>query len=101
MTNLGKLESSESTYEGQMLKHLRHGYGIMKYYNDSQEETKVYEGSWKYGKRHGIGKEVTVEKEGISKEFVGVFVNGFPNGKGFYKWSNGYTYKGEFVKGRK
>jgi len=48
-TGKGKmLYENNSSYKGQWLNHKRHGHGTM--------ITKgfIYEGSWRYGKKHGI-----------------------------------------------
>jgi hypothetical protein len=53
-----------------------------------------YEGPCKKGKAEGEGKA-----EGADN-YVGLFKDGYPNGKGIYQWKNGDTYDGNWIKGK-
>ena len=71
-------------------------------YVDAQETCKVmlssisakYEGPCKKGKAEGEGKA-----EGADN-YVGLFKDGYPNGKGIYQWKNGDSYNGNWIKGK-
>ncbi|KAM8927650.1 MORN repeat-containing protein 1 [Pelodytes ibericus] len=79
-------------YVGDVKKQLRHGYGIYVYPNSYFR----YEGEWKAGKKHGLGKLLL--KDGSYYE--GEFVDGEITGNGSQYWaSSGNKYSGEFQNG--
>ena len=66
--------ASLSTYEGEWLAGLKHGYGVQEYGTFSKWAGEKYEGYWKDDKRHGQGK---------------------------YTWTDGGIYEGLYEKGEK
>ncbi|XP_067873266.1 MORN repeat-containing protein 1-like isoform X2 [Heterodontus francisci] len=79
-------------YVGEMKQQLRDGFGLYVYPNSFFQ----YEGEWKNGKKHGIGKFLM--KDGSYYE--GEFVNGEMEGNGFRYWaSSGNEYSGQFTQG--
>lgn len=60
---------TEEEYDGEWIGDLRHGYGIMKYFDENQEICEAYEGDFFEGEIHG---------------------------KGVYVYDNGDKYEGEF-----
>jgi hypothetical protein len=59
--------------------------------------TERYEGLWRLGKRHGIGKEFF--KDG-KKKYEGSFANGVYNGQGTLYFLSGEKYEGNFFNGK-
>ena len=55
----------------------------------------TYEGECKKNKADGKGTAVGEDS------YTGGFKNGYPDGKGNYKWKNGDTYEGEWKKGQR
>ena len=55
----------------------------------------TYKGKCKKGLAHGKG-----EAQGVD-HYIGRFIQGWPEGKGTYTWTNGDQYVGEFVKGKR
>lgn len=53
-----------------------------------------YEGPCKKGKADGEGKA-----EG-EDHYIGLFKDGFPNGKGIYRWKNGDFFEGNWFRGK-
>lgn len=103
----------EYTYEGDLLKGIRHGNGTYTWSNGA-----CYKGSFMYGLMSGIG-EMLFENGNRYKgpfingiiigkgemlfangdRYVGYFFNGMPNGEGEITYANGDTYKGGFING--
>ncbi|XP_048417087.1 MORN repeat-containing protein 1-like isoform X1 [Stegostoma tigrinum] len=79
-------------YVGDVKQQLRDGFGLYIYPNSFYQ----YEGEWKNGKKHGIGKFLM--KDGSYYE--GEFVNGEIEGNGTRYWaSSGNEYCGQFSQG--
>ena len=55
----------------------------------------TYEGDCKKGKANGIGKAKGTD------EYQGEFKNGYPHGKGVYRWKTGDSYDGSWVNGKR
>lgn len=77
-----------SYYVGEFKSGMRHGKGC--YYNSADEI--VYNGSWLYGLKHGLGD--CHDEYGL---YSGSFVRGKKEGQGVYTLYSGDQYKGEFA----
>ena len=96
-------EGINITKDGKILKgffkngKVINGSSIM-YYGDGNndylnfDEECVYEGSYRNGKRDGLGKFRMINGD----VYEGEFRDDFYNGKGIYKWNNGLIYVGKF-----
>ncbi|XP_072442387.1 MORN repeat-containing protein 1-like isoform X1 [Chiloscyllium punctatum] len=83
---------SSGRYVGDVKRQLRDGFGLYVYPNSFYQ----YEGEWKNGKKHGIGKFLM--KDGSYYE--GEFANGEIEGNGIRYWaSSGNEYCGQFSQG--
>ncbi|KAM4703196.1 MORN repeat-containing protein 1 [Rhinophrynus dorsalis] len=92
MAASSKVRSVSRYYTGGVKNQLRDGYGLYVYSNSFFR----YEGEWKSGKKHGLGKLLL--KDGSFYE--GEFLDGEITGNGRRYWaSNGNTYSGEFQAG--
>lgn len=71
---------------------VRHGLGVQIYYKPDGSVISKYEGSWFRGKKHGHASVVYPDKS----SYVGHFKNDFREGRGLFRWTNGYIYDGEW-----
>jgi hypothetical protein len=81
------MDEAGETYEGEMVKGLRHGLGICVYANSY-----MYQGQWKRGREHGRGKLMTGARKVI---YEGDWADGKMNGKGRYHFQSGGLYEGD------
>ncbi len=81
-------DSAPFSYHGDLLFGLPDGEGTAQYQNGSS-----YEGAWKKGKYHGIGKLVDVDQS----TYVGNWDHGQKEGTGKQSFSNGNRYEGDWV----
>ena len=97
LDNITKIEKFYDTglYGGEMKDDKREGKGIM-VWEEGPNEGDTYEGEWKNDKMHGKG--LYLFKNG--KIYSGDFYEGFIEGKGYMKYSDGY-YEGDFVKDKR
>ena len=80
--------STGDLYEGEFLKGLRHGSGVMKYYSYGNECI-VYDGDWEKDLRHGYGHFVCSN----GSEFSGQWIQGQQH-YGMFSGSEGHKYMG-------
>ncbi|XP_078391068.1 MORN repeat-containing protein 1-like isoform X2 [Cetorhinus maximus] len=87
-----EVPAASGGYVGEVKQQLRDGFGLYIYPNSFFQ----YEGEWKKGKKHGIGKFLM--KDGSFYE--GEFVNGEIEGNGVRYWAaSGNEYCGQFSQG--
>jgi hypothetical protein len=80
-----------STYSGDFLDNLKHGYGH-EITNDH-----IYEGYFKNDKKEGDGK---LTYKNTPDCYEGDFKDNLINGTGIYKWANGDIFHGTFKDGK-
>lgn len=95
----------DGKYYGEMKNNERHGQGVMKY-TDGYE----YIGRWENDRKNGFGimnfgetSHYSIDDAFITepKIYIGEFKEDGITGKGKLKYTNGFTYIGNFVNGRK
>lgn len=105
----------DSTYKGQVLNGKRHGYGVLSC------SSKMYEGTWEDGRRHGRGKQTWKDGRTYEGEFsmgqlhgdgtmswqsafgtmsyVGQYRDNMKHGMGRFSWPDGRVYRGNWKDG--
>lgn len=76
------------SYQGNFLKGMRHGKGVIKYPDGA-----MYDGEWKDDLRDGYGKYIYAD----GTSFQGEWKRGCRHGKGICVYSDGNTYEGDWV----
>ena len=79
------LKISGANYDGDWVDGMREGDGI----EDIDDER--YEGEFQSNERNGY---CIWTKDG--NRYVGIVLNGLPEGNGVFKWNNGKVYDGEW-----
>ncbi|XP_038677637.1 MORN repeat-containing protein 1-like [Scyliorhinus canicula] len=107
-----EVPAAADRYVGEVKQQMRDGFGLYVYPNSFFQ----YEGEWKKGKKHGIGKFLMkdgsyyegeflngeIEGNGVrywaasGNEYCGQFSQGEIHGYGVMKYFNGARYEGEF-----
>jgi len=77
-------------YEGGLVGCLPEGRGIMEY------EEGLYQGEWRKGKRHGLGRAEYWDEEEYVSQYLGDWENGRWDGEGVTVLRNGKVYDGVF-----
>ncbi|KAL3670899.1 hypothetical protein V7S43_004084 [Phytophthora oleae] len=82
-------------YEGEFVQGFRHGHGVF----TSQHGTRLYDGEWRRGERHGVGKEKWLVS---GDRYEGDYQHDVFHGKGMLaRGSSKNKYEGEFQNGRR
>lgn len=109
--------SDNSTYTGQMVDGMRHGFGMRiapkeQYIghwsqdlrhgdgNQNYVDGRRYEGQFLEGQFHGTARMEWVTSDGITV-YNGQYINGLKHGYGVYIWKDGRTYSGEWAEGQR
>lgn len=85
----GEIELDWAVYDGNWNDNCRHGYGVMKWSDDS-----VYKGEWRKDERY-YGKMIMV----TGNEYTGYWKHDRFHGKGTLKTDDGHVFEGEFRNG--
>ncbi len=98
----GKLTLSKfCSYEGNFKNSAMNGKGKLTYKEHNGQHYN-YNGVFENGKFHGEGTiQFFKTKTDKPEEYSGLWVNGFPYGKGIYTWKNGNKYEGNYELGKK
>ncbi|KAL6053417.1 RhoGEF domain containing protein [Balamuthia mandrillaris] len=83
----------EGLYIGEFVDDLAEGKGRMEYADGS-----VYEGGWKRGKRHGMGRLTVADATRRVKQYEGEWYKGKKQGQGVIYFNNGNKHEGIFKK---
>ena len=90
------------TQKGEWQDHFLHGHGteIIEIETKNGELSKTeYTGEWVAGNKEGFGAEKSIGVEILNSQYEGAFKNHRPNGEGSIFYSNGDSFKGEWVSG--
>lgn len=77
-------------YKGECVNGVFEGHGVFTWPSGNK-----YDGTWKNGKQHGVGK--LMYNNGAV--YTGEFANGVEHGGGLMRWPNGSSYQGGYDKG--
>jgi hypothetical protein len=91
LQGVGEHQTQEETYTGTYFNNKESGKGKKVMHKLGY----IYEGSFKEGLFHGLGKQYFTN----SDYYVGEFKHGSRNGKGTFKFANGDEYEGEWKDG--
>merc|ERR1740117_1002881 len=95
------------TYEGQVLKQGRskefviegQGKVVLKY---PGKKTVTYEGEFKSDRKHGEGKQVSIDDDGnLLEVIIGSWADGYPHGFCLHRKPDGSEYEGLFRRGKR
>jgi len=118
----GNTHYATYTYNGELRDGIPHGMGTLTDTDDYGNDTTIYKGGWKNGKRNGYGIGATTfgdkykgewkngKRHGVgsltskmktSYDYTGEWKYDMPNGLGTKTLNNGYKIKGRFENGKK
>jgi hypothetical protein len=106
------IDGYSGIYTGIVLKnhnHQPHGVGKIRYdtlpnttsttntgstTDTNNERYCIYEGFWRYGSKHGYGRNLFLPEQDL---YIGEYRYNVRNGYGQYVWKDGRTYDGQYV----
>lgn len=80
------LKHIDNGYDGEYVKGIRHGWGVMVYADGSK-----YEGEWSHDQRHGIGKETAGSDDKVVRKYEGRWDRDMKKGPFKVTFNNGAT----------